>query len=152
VNKQWLLVFSICLMLSCVAGCHHRAPFEGAIQLPKPSPMPPPMATLYTEEGASQRFEADYQFTITWCADIKCSAAVDGPCTTPKVLQSTPEDHKDGRIYVATCKTKKGAGGKDPAGHYYYAFKESNDQTPPTYGIPDNIQPCNPPCKKPLGQ
>jgi hypothetical protein len=153
-KKQWLLVFPICLLLSCVA-CN-RAPFDNAI------PVPPPQTTapaVFIEEGAKIRFVAAEAFNITWCigpsATCTANTANDhfGPCT--EQVQSNKQE-KHGTKYVGMCTIKTGATLPDNQ-NYYYVFnatapaKGSHPPPPPPpptlYEFPDNIHQCNPPCR-----
>jgi hypothetical protein len=143
-KKLWLLVFPICLLLSCVA-CN-RAPFGFAISSPSPETAP----TIYVEEGANQQFVAPYAFTITWCIGAPGCSQPDptGPCT--EAVQGKAEKDRAGnvRYYVGTCKINRNA--ETPPKDYFYAFNQKGKASPTRYDHPDNIQPCTPRCSKGL--
>ena len=153
-KKQWLLVFPTSLLLSCVAGCP-RAPFDAAIH--STSASAPPLET-YWEEGANQIFRADYAFQVVWCADANCKPPLDpiGPCTKAVVGKAEKDKRGNVRFYAGTCKISKNAetstSGTPLAKAYFYAFDPTDplikSKNPTLYGIPDNIQQCNPQCGK----
>jgi hypothetical protein len=147
-KKLWLLVFPICMLLSCLTGC--RPPVGGAISTWS-STGKPVAPYIDVEEGGNQHFLANYPFKIYWCNDASCTTKEPlGPCT--KQVDGTSSEKADGHLrYVGTCVISKGASGRKD---YRYIFRSTDEKRKiadtPVYGFPDNLQPCNPRCSKGL--
>jgi hypothetical protein len=147
-KRLWLLVFPICLLMSCLTGC--RPPFGGAVWSSKGILAPP---EIYVEEGGAQHFLANHAFLIYWCNDtVTCTPKLSpGPCT--QQVESTKPEKADGKPrYVGTCVISKGASNDPNKYRYAFHWKDKN-LTPvdsPPYDYPANIHPCTPRCSKVL--
>ena len=146
-KKLWLLVFPICMLLSCLTAC--RPPIGGAISIwsPNGTLLPP---SPFVEEGGKLYFMANHPFLIRWCNGAKCKPKDFppdlGPCT--KKVEATGPEKADGHDrFVGTCKIANRASKHTD---YRYAFhftgKTPLEKDPDPIDFPDNLQPCNPRC------
>jgi len=148
-KKLWLLMFPICMLLSCLTDC--RRPLGGAISTwaQDGTPVEPPY--IYLEVGGNYYFLANYRFQIYWCNGVNCTPDPSqlGPCTKQVVGKGHEKPHgkdKEDR-YVGKCVIATGASTHHD---YHYVFYPSGKKLSikdlPRYDFPDNLQPCNPRC------